>query len=217
MLDDRVERAPAPRLLAVRLDPSRCRLRVVDVYRGMQGRGATADEVCPSIGAAVNASFFAEDRSPLGLLVVNGRLVQSRFPRHEWGVFRVRRGQVEIVRSTGERAAGVTQALESKPRLIVDGKIQSFKPQGPARRSAIGIDGSGRVLLVATMEYLTLDEWAALLARDFGCRQALNLDGGPSTQLTIRGSTVLSVHGGWPVPVFITAEPRAAAGPGLRW
>ena len=49
---------------------------------------------------------------------------------------------------------------------------------------------------------LSLDEWANLWASPSGldCAQALNMDGGPSTQLAVSGAKELNVDGGWPVP-----------------
>jgi len=195
-------------LTAVRIVPQHWTFHVVDVHHGVSGQGAEVETVCPPLGAAINGSYFAEDMAPLGLLVVDGKVVQHHFPRHEWGAFRIRNGRPEVVRSVAGRLRGVRQALECKPRLIVHGKLQRFKPQGSARRSAVGIDGRGRVIFAATGDYLTLEQWAAVLRKECGCVEALNLDGGPSTQLAVRGQVNVTLSGGWPVPVFLTASPR---------
>ena len=195
-------------LAAVRIDPARCDITVHTTGRD----GALAETICPPVGAAINASYFSDDRSPIGLLMVDRRLLQRHFPVHEWGTFEIRDGRPELVKSTSTLAPGVTEAFECKPRLIVGGQIQTFKPQAPAPRSAVGMDARGRVLFVATDESdLSLAQWAACLRAQFGCVDALNLDGGPSAQLAVRGRVQLLVRGGWTVPVFITAAPRRPA------
>lgn len=193
---------------AVRFDPVRCAIRAVDARKGVDDAGAQADAVCPPVGVAINASYFAEDLTPLGLLVVDGTRVQGFFPQGAWGAFWVRAGQPELRRSTGTLPAGVTQAIECKPRLVVDGTIPTFKPQGAARRAGVGIDADGRVVFAVTTGYLTLEQWAACFRDEMACANALNLDGGPSAQLAVRGRVDASVPGGWPVPVLLTVAPQ---------
>jgi hypothetical protein len=107
-------------------------------------------------------------------------------------------------------------------RVVLDGPLEGFSPafltQG-APRTVIGSDGS-RLWLV-TLQGVgdagpTLAE-TALLLRDLGLRDALNLDGGSSTGLvmggahTVKGRGVAgSVHNG----LGLVIEDGAAAGPG---
>ncbi|MHB0936920.1 MAG: phosphodiester glycosidase family protein [Armatimonadota bacterium] len=195
-----------------RIDPARWMLRVVDRHQGQKGAGATAGKVCPSPGAAINASFFDESVAPLGLLVIDGK---QRYPRHPvrgWpgggGLFVVRKGKPSIIAHTAKVPAGSEYAVQCWPRLVIAGKIPKFKQRPAALRSAVGIDANGRVLFAASTNSLTFEEWAAFLHDDLGCREALNLDGGPSTQLAVRGKHDVTVPGGWPVPVLITAEKK---------
>jgi exopolysaccharide biosynthesis protein len=106
-------------------------------------------------------------------------------------------------------------------RVVLDGPLEGFSPaflsQG-APRTVIGSDGS-RLWLI-TLQGVgdagpTLAE-TALLLRDLGLRDALNLDGGSSTGLvmggahTVKGRGVAgSVHNG--LGLVIEA---GAAGPG---
>ena len=96
--------------------------------------------------------------------------------------------------------------MQCGPRLVVKGEVTRLKKQY-ARRSCVGLDGVGRILLVAT-DGSTMD--ATYLARvlaapeeksGLGCRDAMNLDGGGSTQLYVgyRGFR-LDLRGAWPVP-----------------
>jgi len=198
------------RVVAVRIDPARWTLRVVDRHQGQADAGATADEVCPSPGAAINASFFDENRAPLGLLIIDGKQRRPRHPVSGWpgggGLFVVRKGKPSILAHTAKVPAGAEYAMQCWPRLVIAGEIPEFKQRPSALRSAVGIDKAGRVLFVASTRYYTFEQWAALLRDQLGCVDALNMDGGPSTQLAVRGKKDIDVPGGWPVPVLLTAE-----------
>lgn len=193
------------RVIVVRADPARCVVRVVAHTAGVR-----AAQVCPRVGAAINAGFFDEDGRPIGLLVVDGVHRQRRTPAAGYGTFQVRHGRPEIVLSSTAATRGVTQAIECRPRLVIDNALPRFRPQSASRRSAVGIDAQGRVLLLATDDYLTLETWARMLRETCGCVQALNLDGGPSTQLTVRGHKRTTTLAGAKVPVFLTVAPQDA-------
>jgi hypothetical protein len=93
--------------------------------------------------------------------------------------------------------------LGAGPRLVKNGEIfttekaEEFRPDVLARgpRTAVGFDQQGNWLfLVAdgrqvTSVGLTLPETAALF-REFGAWQAMNLDGGSSTQLVVNGQLI---------------------------
>jgi uncharacterized protein YigE (DUF2233 family) len=205
----RLTGAHGERVMAVRMNPARCTFRVHDAYTGVTPPGAWAESICPAHGAVINASYFGDAREPLGLLVVDGQLRQRHFPRHEWGTFQVRDGKAELVLSSNTLAPDVTQAIECKPRLITQGIIPSFKPQRAASRSAVGIDKQGRVIFAVTDgSDLTLEQWASFLRDRLGCMEALNLDGGPSAQLTVHGRVPINVKGGWPVPTLLVGESK---------
>jgi uncharacterized protein YigE (DUF2233 family) len=195
-------------VIAVRVDPERCRIRVVDAHKGKPRQGASAGQVCPRDGAAINASFFDEALSPIGLLIADEKKIRPLRDDNGWGVFRLRNGRPEIVSAAGCRLQGVTQAVECKPRLVINGKVPTFKAQAPSFRSAVGVDSQGRLLLIASRGLYTLEQWALLCRDDLYCVNALNLDGGPSTQLTVRGKYPHAIPGGWNVAVLMTAAPK---------
>ncbi|MHB9132857.1 MAG: phosphodiester glycosidase family protein [Armatimonadota bacterium] len=207
---DRTDNGRKYQVTAVRLDTARCAIRVVDAHRGKPNAGALVSTVCPKDGAAINASFFDDNLAPIGLVVADGKQTKAVRKSSGWGVFLLRDGKARILPADGDIPRRVAQAVECKPRLVVDGIIQRFKVQPAAKRSAVGIDAQGRVLLVASLGLFTLEEWAKFLHDDLGCVNALNLDGGPSTQLAVRGKVKEELSGGWPVPVFITAAPRVS-------
>lgn len=91
-------------------------------------------------------------------------------------------------------ALPVTEAVGGGPTLLRDGRLvyqaQANEPRHP--RTAIGFDDRQVVALAIDGRRaghsvgLTLPELAALM-QEFGCREALNLDGGGSTTCWVRG------------------------------
>ena len=188
----------------LRVDLKHARLRVL--HANDHGGGhRTAAEFARSSGATavVNASFFDVDGSPMGLLVVDGIVRQTLRPV-DWGVFAVDAdGGARIVHTddwTGEK--GVSQAVQSGPRLVIDGEIVGLKNQ-TAARTAVCVRNDGKVDLVVVERAVSLAGLARFLA-DEGCRDAMNLDGGPSTQLHLdRAGVRVEVPGGTPVPIAL--------------
>lgn len=203
---------PAERITAVRFDLQRVTVRVADYNHGRPHAGALAEQACPDHGAAINAVFFAEDWTPLGLILVDGTRISRRMQNSgwpgKWGYFVMRKGRPSILVDTVPPPKGTELLLQCGPRLVIDGAIPKFKDRPTARRSAVGIDAQGRLLFAVADRAITFEQWAATLHDDLGCIDALNLDGGPSTQLSVHGPTDVAVAGGWKVPVFLTAEAK---------
>lgn len=91
------------------------------------------------------------------------------------------------------------------PTLVKDGEIyvtadaEQFPPDirvGRAPRSAVGITQYGDYIFAvvdgrqAHSKGCTLTEWARILKNNFGAIEAINLDGGGSTELFFKGSLV---------------------------
>lgn len=151
---------------------------------------------------AINGGYFDGRGRPMGLRVSQGRQ-SSPLRRADQGVFWTEKGRARIthVRDYDRRSAPI-EALQCGPRLVVAGKTTDLKPQS-SRRSGVGIDGRGRVVLAVADGALSLRDWARVwAARDgLGCRDALNLDGGPSTQIAFNSTkNWTNIEGGWPVP-----------------
>ena len=129
----------------------------------------------------------------------------------------------KIVR--GERAqlnlvapgwSGFTNALGGGPRLVKNGRIEvtdiqeNFREDvriGLGPRTALGIDKYGRYILLVVdgrqgfySSGLTLRELAATMQK-FGAVDAMNLDGGGSTAMTVRGAVVNKPSDGEERPV----------------
>jgi uncharacterized protein YigE (DUF2233 family) len=146
----------------------------------------------------------------MGLAVDEGRVL-ARSKRRSWGALVIDDRNARIVLG-GEIEDDHTHRLvvQGLPRLVVGGKVQPLKPQ-LAERTAVCAKGNVVVLVVSTRTETT--PFARFLADPpdrggLGCRDALNLDGGPSTQLVARLPTLtLSLVGGWGVPNALVATP----------
>jgi hypothetical protein len=142
---------------------------------------------------AANASFFDTDGRAMGLAVDQGR-VTATSNRRPWGALVIDGTQGRIV-----LGADIQNPLDHRlivqgiPRLVVGGQVQPLKPQ-VAERTAV----------CAFARFLADPPDRGGL----GCRDALNLDGGPSTQLVVKLPTLaLSLPGGWGVPNALVVAP----------
>lgn len=168
--------------------------------------GATLDArdwlVKKNARVAINGGYFDAHGKPLGLRVNRGHKTSS-LRRADWGVFWVEAGRARI-RHTRDFSSKIRaqEAIQCGPRLVVDGVATDLKPQWD-RRSGIGIDGRGRVVLAISDGPLSLADWASVFAssQGLGCRDALNLDGGGSTQIAYSTPRFKGkLLGSWPVP-----------------
>lgn len=160
---------------------------------------------------AINGSFFDEAQQPMGAIVDQGRVL-SRRRLQAWGALVVEGNQARIVPGN-ELVLNPPPllALQGQPRLVVDGQVPGLKPQ-VARRTAVCAEGPTLLFVVATRpieasafgRFLAAPEARGGLA----CRNALNLDGGPSTQLEARlGEFSVSSPGNDGVPNALAALP----------
>ena len=146
----------------------------------------------------------------MGLAVDEGRLLAGG-KRQSWGALVVNDRIARIV--LGDEIndhLGHRLVVQGIPRLVVGGKVQQLKPQR-AERTAVCAEASVIVLVVSTKAESTA--FARFLADPpekggLGCRAALNLDGGASTQLVVKlPALTLSVPGGWGVPNALVVVP----------
>lgn len=162
----------------------------------------------PGVVAALNANFFDKEGKALGWVVADGREV-SPVGRSGWGVLRVLvDGRPEILRAAAVRAVPSTrQAVQAGPLLVVSGAPNRKLKRQRARRSFVGIDGEGRLVLGSTgLESFEARRLARLLAAPESeggaeLEWALNLDGGSSAQAFVRGGGADGAD--WIAPSFI--------------
>ena len=134
---------------------------------------------------AINGGFFDHDFHPLGLRIGHQRQHNPLKNISWWGIFYIKNNQAHIdsVRHYTNNKE-VDFAVQSGPRLLVNGKILSLKT-GYAERSALGITKEGLVIIAVTKNFpMTTEDLAQILKRSpLNCTNALNLDGGSSSQL----------------------------------
>lgn len=147
---------------------------------------------------AINGGFFDKNHHPLGLRISERRQKNPLKRISWWGIFYVK-GETPYLSSlkhfkVDER---VDFALQSGPRLLVNGKIPSLKP-GVAERSALGITRDKKVIVLVTdgSPMTTFALAQIMKSPPLNCIDALNLDGGNSSQLKANiDSFELNVHG----------------------
>ena len=159
---------------------------------------------------AVNASFFDKEGRAMGLAVDEGRVMASSKQR-SWGALVIdgTKGRIMLGADIQDHRA-YRLIVQGVPRLLVGGKVQQLKPQ-IGERTAVCAEGNVVVLVVSTKAEATA--FARFLADPpdrggLGCWDALNLDGGASTQLVVRlPPLALSLPGGWGVPNALVVAP----------
>lgn len=165
----------------------------------------------------INGGFFSQELKPLGLRVADNQVLIPLKSTPWWNVFFVRNKKASIVGQKEYRQKNINFAIQSGPRLIAHGKIPNLKP-GTANRSALGITKTGKVILLATENLtLTTTQLANIMHKpeiDGGleCIDAINLDGGSSTQLFVKTKNFyLNVPGLSAVTDAILVIPRESS------
>jgi exopolysaccharide biosynthesis protein len=211
--------------VALRADPKRFAPRTIR-SADYGWKRATAQAICKASGAAacINTNFFDEQGKPLGLAISRG--IQHQKMHNGGGTltgvfFVTNEGRLGIAHRGEFSAAGVVEALQAGPRLIsVGAPVVGVKEASSATNiSLVCIDGVGRLILMRVTLGIfggTLREvQGALLRPELGCVEALNFDGGGSSQLYF--SAAIKGHPGgireeWlpgrdEVPVFLGLVP----------
>lgn len=184
---------PGDNLLAqtvlLRLDPTQYTFRVH--YRpGDPLTLARWRETLPDALIIVNANFFDPENNVIGLLISDGSVYGSTF-RDRGGMFAIQNGLPLIRSNIREPYQGEAydHAVQGFPMLVEGGQQMYFNPSSMTRRTAIGLDAAGNVILLATpLLGLRLADLSALLATELQLVSAFNLDGGGSTMLWVAGA-----------------------------
>lgn len=175
----------------VRFDPKQCTLKVIDhPDPGSGDLGSAMREA--GAWAGVNGGYFHPDRTPLGLLIRDGKTLHPyEKAKLLSGIVMVHGGKVSLVRSAAYKAAGNVQtALQAGPFLVEGGRaVPGLNSTRRAARTAVLLDAVGNGGLLVTGS-VTLAELAELLVvpgvlGDLKVARALNLDGGSSSGLWV--------------------------------
>lgn len=178
-------------LHAFKIDLSKFRLKLA-IAEDDRNKIATVEDLTLAHQGllGINGGFFSQELKPLGLRITDSQMRSPLKNTSWWGVFYLLDNKPYIVpQKQYQKNNQVQFAIQSGPRLVINGRVPiSLKP-GVDSRSAIGITRDNQIILVVTDNLnLTTTQLARMMAaRDIegglGCQFALNLDGGSSTQL----------------------------------
>jgi uncharacterized protein YigE (DUF2233 family) len=190
---------PWTHIYAFRIDLHKNKLALVKA-KNLALTNASADQFAVHSKAllSINGGFFDHQFNPLGLRINNKKLENPVKRISWWDIFYIKNNKAYIARLNHFNPdSDIDFAVQSGPRLLVKQKIPSLKA-GDADRTALGITADGKVIiLVSTNAAMSTTELAKLLRLPpLSCVDAINLDGGSSSQLYAHiGSFLLKVHG----------------------
>lgn len=164
---------------------------------------------------AINGGFFTSEFTPLGLRISQGQLLSPLRPITWWGVFYIIGKRAAIVSQKNYQPNKIVDfAIQAGPRLLDNQHIPKLKPDIDYR-TALGVTRTGQIILLATENLmLSTGDLAAIMQRPataggLDCVEALNLDGGHSTQLyTHLQNLSLQVKSYTPVADSILVVPK---------
>lgn len=147
-------------------------------------------ERAPGAALIVNGAFFDEQDRALGLVVSDGQAFGQTFSGYG-GMFQVSPGGVRVRSLVNEPYQGepLLQALQAFPLLIDPGGSMARQGEGfdvPSRRTWIGQDAAGQIVIGVSLYMLTLAELQSVLVNsDLKLDVAFALDGGRSSGMLI--------------------------------
>jgi exopolysaccharide biosynthesis protein len=158
---------------------------------------ASVKALCKAAGAVacINSNFFDEQGRALGLVMSRG-IIHSKI--HQGGgtltgiLYSTDKG-VGIAHRSSFSFNGVVEAVQAGPRLIANGAaVEGLKESSPSSNlSGVCLDAQSRILLFRVTSGVfggslhSLQK--TLLLPGIGCTEALNFDGGGSSQLFVSG------------------------------
>lgn len=181
----KVNVSPAGFIHFFKIDPAKLKLKIITAKEfGMINIDAKSMAQKSGSIAAVNGGFFTPEYASLGLLVKDGREISRLKWTSWWHIFQIASGKPRVITKQDYKfTPEIEMAIEAGPRILVDGSVPSGLKQSAAERTAIGIADDGSIILAVTESLpITLSDFAVHLL-NIGCKDALNLDGGSSTQV----------------------------------
>jgi uncharacterized protein YigE (DUF2233 family) len=185
-------------------------------------KGASAKTFAEKSGAvaAINANYFDEKGRPLAYLKTAEKEVNSNVSKHALysGIFGVREFVPFVAHRDNFQPNQAREALQSGPLLVHKGAVEILNgPARYARRSVIGLDKEGRILIGVTdavlsgLSFPELQELFTSSNRRLDATDLLNLDGGGSAQLYVKAGKFeewLSGTSEVPVAIGFFARPN---------
>jgi hypothetical protein len=184
---------PADELLSIaRIDPTLVQLRVQ--YAPTSPQHVREWLEATQADVVINGGFFDEQNIATALVVVDGATTGKSYSGFG-GLFALRGNapSLQWLKAQPYRPdPRITYALQGSPMLVYNArKVPGIHDNGGRnRRSFVAIDTQGRVLLgICQYAQWTLTDLAQYLAdaKDLEIQHAVNLDGGGSTGLWLRG------------------------------
>jgi len=145
------------------------------------------------LGGGFMSSFYPI--IPNGFLKIDGTVITALKVKGYNGLAGVKEGVLSLLSANSLSATQVDEGFQTGPFLIKDGKIV-FKPTTNASRMAynrsfVGFTANGTILVGITTEPVTLQQLAQYLINagypELTCKSVLNLSGGGSETLVVRG------------------------------
>ena len=221
------------RMNGVRIDQARFAIRLKwQAGRSVSAKAASEIARRERAAVATNAGYFDEKGRPLGYFRTNGKVYNSRLlfrgrrrALHLGAVFYVRGGRAGIATREDFDPEGVTEAFQAGPYLVRGGKpdsgLDAYREFRRAdRRSVLALGKKRRLIFLVSEEIGRGISWCELqdfmsrseAAGGLGAVEAMNLDGGSSSQLYVRGKGLPRNLEGRIVPALILAIPRGSRG-----
>ncbi|MBX7147774.1 phosphodiester glycosidase family protein [bacterium] len=174
-------------LHAFKIDPNQYTIKPVMALPGQINSVKTMADKNAAL-LVINANFFDEQGKPLGLIKKDGQVLNALKKVSWWGVMSFEKSRIRIIH-TSEFAdsAKVISALQAGPRLVVNGITPKIKEE-TSPKTAIGLTHDHQVVIVVSQSFVSINKLADLLSQPeekggLGLVDALNLDGGSSTQI----------------------------------
>ncbi|MEN9558150.1 MAG: hypothetical protein RL141_519 [Candidatus Parcubacteria bacterium] len=169
----------------------------------------------PTVVAGINGMYFLEDFSPAGFLVTEGE--EQRDHPFDWdksALLTIADNGALAIRATTQEPtdlAELTHAAQSYPLLVLNGTANLSEDSGKvARRSIVGTDTDGRVWIGVVLEgNISLYQLSQVLMKTgISWKNVLNLDGGPSSGLFLRGADEVFFSPFTAIPSVLFVEKR---------
>lgn len=201
-------------VIIVRLDPAKIHLSV-----GYQpDNPLSMSDWTKQTGAHVliNGGYFDKNNRATGLLVTNSEVYGQSYDSFGGMLSVNSEGSINLralsTQPYDPNTEQLQQATQSSPMLMLNGKRTQFNANGATeRRTIVAEDKQGRLLFIISPGVVfSLDEMADVLASsDLSLVTALNLDGGASTGIYVRGNddaTKVTIDSVTALPIVIAVK-----------
>jgi uncharacterized protein YigE (DUF2233 family) len=203
-------------LYLLKFKVSEVSLQVAEAQKKLSKPRSLVKELVLASGgfAGINANFFDPLGAPLGLVLPSSREANKKVQlggKLLTGILYISNDAPFVISREEFKPDGVSLALQAGPILYKAGSRIEFKsPSQTSRRSGIAITKNEEFVMFATLLRFpgaTLEDIQEVLSKTgLEIRDALNLDGGGSSQFYIKSTDSkeeVSISGGDEVPVAL--------------